>query len=79
MYETIDAHSQSWYNWGTFREEGLPLSSEEKPKASGGLQKSGQLPKGVMSIPKGELEDMERERKRVARKPHAIKPQTPKK
>jgi hypothetical protein len=35
-------------------------------------------PRGVMSIPKGEMEDMKRELKRVTRKPREEKPQTPK-
>src|SRR5690242_6284410 len=76
--EPVAVHNRSDYNRCTFSVEGLLLSTEEKPDPSGVSQNTEKPRKGIMSIPKGELEDMERERRRVARKPRPKTPQTPK-
>lgn len=53
------------------------MSKAEKPEKPAELQRREKVVKGVMSIPKGELEDMEREYKRVARKRRPVKTETP--
>lgn len=51
------------------------MSQGSKPEPT---QNSKKPRRGVMSIPKGELEDMKKELKRVTRKPREEKPQSPK-